>query len=99
MRFILSAAFIIALVGCPLRDPVPVEPDYPPSPVGADLAERACENLRRLGCSEGHGALGGTPCSVVIQRAAELRGVPVKCWADAETAVAARGCGSLRCLP
>lgn len=92
----------LALVGCPLKNPVPVEPDYPPPPpwmadVPAGCAS-ACSNLRTLDCPEGKGAMSGETCERVCVRANELRPLPVACWAAATTVAAAKGCGSLRCV-
>jgi hypothetical protein len=99
MRFAFS---LVLLAACydETKPLPPYYPDYPPSPpmVKPEEAEVACSNLRNLGCPEGHGAIGGTPCSVVIQRAADLRPLPVACWTLAKSTADARACGSLRCL-
>lgn len=32
LAFAAALALLFAVAGCPLKDPVPVEPDYPPGP-------------------------------------------------------------------
>lgn len=101
MRFVaIVLAFVI--VGCPLRDPVDVEPHYPPSPpFSGDVGEActgACTNLRRIGCPEGQGAIGGETCERRCIIGMELRAMPLACWAKAEDVPSAKGCGSLRCI-
>lgn len=101
MRFVaLVLAFVI--VGCPLRDPVDVEPVYPPAPPFSgnvdDSCSSACMNLRRLGCPEGSGAISGETCERRCVVAMALRAMPLECWIKAEDVVAAKSCGSLRCI-
>jgi hypothetical protein len=86
-------AISLALVGCP-----PPQPDTPPSDDLAADAEVACANLRRLGCPEGSGAVGGQTCAVIVVRASSLRPLPLACWTEATTVTGAKACGSLRCV-
>ncbi len=86
---------IFALAGC-YR-----EPDNSPAPSKYGLersALEACANLRRIGCPEGHGSLGGVTCAEIVIRANALRQLPLECWIGAPDVVAAKGCGSLRCV-
>lgn len=80
----------------------PVDPVYPPAPpfVGDvdEACSNACTNLRRLGCPEGQGAIGGETCERRCIIAMELRSMPLACWAKAEDVAFAKGCGSLRCI-
>lgn len=70
-----------------------------PLPKGTDaLADSACANLRRVGCPEGFGSVGGASCTAVVLRASELRALPLECWTTAETSAAAKACGDLRCI-
>jgi hypothetical protein len=79
-------------VGCPLHNPVPVEPDYPDSAVHA-TCEAACKNIHALSCPEGD-----EQCVTVCKHANEIRPLPLACWANARSVAEARACGSLRCV-
>src|SRR5215831_4543069 len=91
----LALLFGLCLVGCPLHNPAPtpVDPPYP-----ATAAAEACEALRRVGCPEGFGSVDGATCERTLALASELRPLPVVCWARASDSVAAKSCGSLRCV-
>lgn len=94
---------VALLVGCyDVNKAPPVEPDYPPLPrftgdVQSGCAS-ACNNLRRVGCPEGSGAVTGETCERRCVVGMELRSMPLECWTKAEDAVAAKSCGSLRCV-
>lgn len=99
MRALVVVVAILAL-GC--QTAPPAEPVYPPAPpfvgdVDAACAS-ACSNLRRLGCPEGSGAISGETCDRRCVVAMELRSMPLECWTRAESVVAAKSCGSLRCV-
>ncbi len=99
------------LLGCPLTNPVPVEPDYPAP--GADASEepegspaalsspcgKACQTFERLHCPEGEPSASGVSCYRVCVKAARLRSIPAKCWGSASSVDALRACGGVRCVP
>jgi nitrous oxide reductase accessory protein NosL len=94
----LFVALLVAACG-----PVPVDPlSPPPSPTHIEDVESACSsacvNLRRVGCPEGQGAISGETCERRCAIASELRSMPLACWAKAADVVAARSCGSIRCV-
>jgi hypothetical protein len=91
MRY--AFVLLVILAGCPLHNPVPVEPVYPASAIA-----EACSNLRMLGCPEGFGGINGETCERTLAHATELRPLPVVCWAEKKTVAEAKGCGSLRCI-
>lgn len=64
-----------------------------------DACKLPCANLRRLHCPEGERSISGYSCETNCTNATALRPLPLKCWAQAETVVAAKSCGSLRCVP
>jgi hypothetical protein len=86
-------ALATALIGCP-----PPDPDPPPSDDLIVDAEGACANLRRIGCPEAQGSIGGLSCAVIIVRASALRPLPLACWTAAATVSEAKACGALRCI-
>ena len=97
MKILLSALLLSALlVACPLRNPVPVEPDYPDS-TAAGSCEAACKRLSELGCPEGRNSESGASCVNVCGTAGRLRKLPTSCWANAKSKEEARACGALRC--
>lgn len=94
IRRILVAACAGVIVAACHREPTEL-----PLPKGTDaLADSACANLRRVGCPEGLGSVGGVSCKAIVLKASELRALPLECWTTAETSAAAKGCGSLRCI-
>lgn len=113
MRVAMFAAALV-LAGCPLSpqappvDPVP--PDWPASPGDAELHEdgssqaaaspcgRACENFRRVGCSDGQPTSAGVTCYRACVLRARLVRIPSRCWASAASVDAVRACGGVRCL-
>lgn len=89
-------AFVLLLVAC--HQTQPVEPEPAPVVGDAGACPAACSNLRKLGCPEGQGAISGESCERRCAVALELRGLPLDCWAHASDVVAAKSCGSLRCV-
>lgn len=90
-----SIAISILVSGCSILTPTkPIEPPYVEV---TDDCGRSCANLRTIGCPEGQGSLAES-CSVVCLRASQLRELPLACWTAAKDVVAARSCGSLRCI-
>lgn len=84
----------ISLLACSADKPAEV-----PLPSGTEAqADEACENLRKIGCPEGFGSVGGESCLGVLVNASKLRPLPLACWAHAKTGADAKGCGSLRCI-
>lgn len=91
MRYILVVLAAIVLA-CETSPP-PIDPSD-----DHVAYEDICANLRRIGCPEGHGGIGGTPCSVTLQRATQLRPLPLECWARSRDVSELRACGSIRCV-
>lgn len=91
MRYVLLVLAILVLA-CETSPPA-----LDPSDDSASFDD-VCANLRRIGCPEGHGGIGGTPCTVVLERATQLRELPLACWAGAHDRAEVRACGSLRCI-
>lgn len=92
MRYVLVALALLVLA-CESTTPPPLDPSDE-----AVVLEDVCANIRRLGCPEGHGGIGGTPCSVTLRRATQLRPLPLACWAEAHDVAELRSCGSIRCV-
>ncbi len=90
-----TALLLLVLTGCPLHNPAPtpIDPPYPASAVS-----EACDGLRRVKCPEGFGSVTGATCERTLAVAVELRPLPLDCWARAIDVVAAKSCGSLRCV-
>jgi hypothetical protein len=114
MRYLVSLIFALVVAGCPLHDPVPVEPDpsgYPPGdeivPEYADGSAQAlaspcgqsCKRIEALGCPEGKPNAVGWSCYRVCVTATRLRRLPVACWTSAPNVDALRACGGIRCVP
>jgi hypothetical protein len=115
MRYLLSLIFAVMLLGCPLHDPVNVEPDYPSGyPPGNEIVPeyadgsaqalaspcgQACKRISELSCPEGKPNAAGWSCYRVCVKATRLRRLPVACWTAAPDVSALRACGALRCLP
>jgi hypothetical protein len=77
----------------------PRQPDPLPNYDANDACAVACEALRSLHCPEGQGnAISGELCTVICVRSIALRPLPLGCWSRAQDVVAARSCGSLRCV-
>lgn len=91
---LVSLCALTALVGCPLHDPVPVNPDYPPL---LATPEGACINLERLGCAEAKTTAEGVTCAHAFRRMSEIVDPKLDCVAGARDVAAVRGCGSVRC--
>jgi hypothetical protein len=81
-RFAIIVAF---LAGCncsprpgplPVPGPLPTVPDAAPQPAPDTRTryERACDRLRKLGCSDGLPTPAGTPCETVMEEG-ERRGL------------------------
>ncbi len=93
MRYILLALAILVLA-CEHGNTAPaIDPSDE-----AVVAEDVCANMRRVGCPEGHGGIGGTSCAVILERAMKLRQLPLACWAGAHDVAEMRACGSIRCV-
>ncbi len=58
----------------------------------------ACENLRRIECSDGFPTPQGISCYRGCLSMARDQRVPTRCWTGAKTVNAARDCGGIRCL-
>jgi hypothetical protein len=108
MRYLL---LVLLLAGCPLHNPVPVEPDYPSGndivvtyPDESPLAlsspcGRSCANFRNLGCSDGETLPSGVTCYQACSRMVRVRRVPAACWIAADTLDHLRACGpDVRCV-
>lgn len=101
MRTAVLALLIVSACYDETKPLPPYYPDYPPNPPMGDIGDacvQACTSLRRIGCPEGQGAIGGETCERRCIIASELRTLPLACWARAEDVPTAKGCGSLRCL-
>lgn len=100
MRISMWAGLALALIACEPPTIDPLTPIQPPTHVEELEAacSGACVNLRRIGCPEGQGAISGETCERRCAIASELRSIPLSCWAASADVVAARSCGSLRCV-
>ena len=107
-----GVALALILTGCPLVNPVPIDPDYPsgndivitfPDDSPQALASpcgKSCANFRRLGCPEGSTTRGGVTCYRACVRMLTVRRVPAVCWMAADSIDHLRACGpDIRCVP
>jgi hypothetical protein len=83
--------------------PAPPDNEIAEHPEGSTLAltspcGRACENLRRLDCSEGFPTPQGKSCYLGCLSMARDQRVPTRCWFGAMSVEAVRACGGLRCV-
>ena len=91
MPTILLAIAVVALA-CERGQPAePLDDDI-------DACKPACDKLRTLGCPEGQPNLRGQTCERSCASAIAMRPLPLVCWAEAQNVVAAKTCGSLRCV-
>lgn len=110
MRSIAILLAALALTACPLHNPVPVEPDYPPGsvyPSDGGLVEMLPEGSDAAAASPCGRACsnitrlgceeGGPRCYRACVARAELVIVPTGCWAHAEDVEELRTCGGVRC--
>ncbi len=92
MRSLFLIVASMALAACPLRNPVPVEPDYPAS------AEGACLRLAELGCPESRVTTAGITCPTAFRKMEQVTDPHYACVIGAHDVAGVRACGSVRCL-
>lgn len=85
------------LTACLEHGPLPPSPQ-PDQSDAIDACKPACQQLRFLGCPEGSPSVSGNACEATCARALELRDLPLRCWADADSVAELRACGSIRCV-
>ena len=111
-HLVIALVLIVVFVGCPTTPAFPPQvadaapwgyEDGSTGPNGPKPAhpvcDRACVNLRALGCPEGTPVTGGDSCEDVCARS-DLSGhfsIKPQCLADSGSVEQLRACGTVRC--